>query len=120
MDALSIYQGEYLAENISDSWAREEREKLQEIYLQTALKLAKLLAADERLDDAIRVAHQILETDRCSEPAFQLLMSCHAARGNRAAVNSVYRRCAVALHEELEVEPSPETTRLWQRLTKES
>ncbi len=118
-EALSIYQGDYLAENLGDSWAREKREKLQEIYLQTALKLASLLAADERLDDAIRIAHQILETDHCSEPAFQLLMNCHAARGNRAAVNSVYRRCAAALREELEVKPSPETTRLWQRLTKE-
>ncbi|NPV55330.1 MAG: hypothetical protein HPY76_01470, partial [Anaerolineae bacterium] len=33
-------------------------------------------------------------------------------------VHSIYQRCRAVLREELDVEPAPETTRLWAALTK--
>jgi ATP/maltotriose-dependent transcriptional regulator MalT/DNA-binding SARP family transcriptional activator len=118
LEALSIYKGDYLGETIGESWSNDRREQISEAYLQAALRLADHYYEHQRWDDTIHIAHEILDVDRCSEPAYQLLMRCHAARGNGAGISSVYQRCAAVLRDELDVEPSPATKRLWQQLTK--
>jgi len=116
-DALAIYQGDYLCESTNESWADPLREQMRETYLNAALKLAQSLMIAEQYDEAMRISHEILAADPCNEPAFQVLMQCHAARGNRAAVHSVYQRCLSILREDLDVEPSPETTALFKQLS---
>lgn len=116
--ALSIYQGDFLMENPDDHWAVEIREQLRETFLNTALRLSQIYFQQERWDEAIRISHEILRTDACNEFAFQMLMRCHAARGNRTTVHAVYQRCVAILRDDLDVEPAPETTQLWEKLTK--
>ncbi len=116
-EALAIYQGDYLCESCNESWADPVREQLRDTYLQCALKLARALLSADQCDEAMRICHEILEADACNEPAFQVLMQCHAARGNRAAVHSVYQRCVNVMREDLDVEPSAETIRLYKQLT---
>jgi len=65
----------------------------------------------------MRICHDILSVDPCNEPAYRVLMRCHAARGNLAAVHSVYQRCTSLLKEDLDVPPSSETTSLYKQLT---
>jgi len=117
-EALSLYQADYLAEYQDESWTDDYRGRLRDVYFATAQRLLKSYFIREMWDSAIKVSHDILALDACNEYATQMLMQCHAARGNRATVNAVYQRCAAVLREELDVEPSPETTRLWQQLTK--
>jgi DNA-binding SARP family transcriptional activator len=90
---------------------------MRETYLQCALKLAQSLLNADHCDEAMRICHEILAADPCSELAFQVLMQCHAARGNRAAVHSVYQRCLNILRDDLDVEPSPEITALFKQLS---
>ncbi|NTW37895.1 MAG: hypothetical protein HGB17_17690 [Syntrophobacteraceae bacterium] len=116
-DALAIYQGDYLCESCNESWANTVREQMRETYLQCALKLAQSLLSADQYDEAMRISHEILAADPCNEPAFQVLMQCHAARGNRAAVHSVYQRCISILREDMDVEPSKETSILYKKLT---
>ena len=116
-EALTIYRGDYLCENTAEGWSHEMREQLHETYLNAALHLARLHFQADRWDEAMKISHEILSIDPCNEPAFQILMHCHAARGNRAAVHSVYQRCVNTLNDELDVSPSSETTALWQQLT---
>jgi DNA-binding SARP family transcriptional activator len=115
--AHAIYQGDYLAENTSESWSDALREELREIYLQSGNRLARLLFDAGQWDESMRICHDLLVVDACSEPAFRTLMRCHAARGNRSAVHSVFQRCTAALREELDVEPSSETIDLFRQLT---
>lgn len=117
-DALNIYRGEYLSETPDEVRARETREELRDTFLLTAHRLADLYMEADRWEEVLKIGHGILTVDPCNESAFCLLMHCHAARGNRSAINSVYQRCAATLKEDLDVEPSPETTRLWKELTR--
>ena len=116
-EALNVYQGDYLSDTF-DSWPTETREHFRERYLLAAQKLANWHLEAGGCDEAMRICHEILSTDPCNEPAFKILMRCHAARGNRAAVHSVYQRCEHILEEDLGVAPSKETADLYQSLIK--
>lgn len=116
MEALSIFEGDYLCEISEDNWANDKRESIRDLFLNTALKLAELHMHAAKWDDAVKLSHDILAVDNCNEPAFRILMQCHAARGNRAAVLAVYQRCCLILREDLDVVPSAETTSLYQQL----
>ena len=117
-EALTLYQNDYLVENVDDAWVTDQRNRLKDTFFDTAQRLLKSYLLQERWDAAIKVSHDLLALDATFEFAYQVLMQCHAARGNRATVNAVYQRCVAALHDELDVAPSVETTRLWQQLTK--
>ena len=101
-----------------ESWSSLTRDQLHLAYLQSSNRLANSLFESDKCDDAMIVCHDILASDPCNEAAFRILMRCHAARGNRSAVHSVYQRCTAALREDLDVEPSEETTALFKKLTR--
>ncbi len=115
--AHDIYQGDFLFENCADSQIASTRDQFRETYLQSGNRLAELLFTASQWDDAMRICHDLLAIDPCNEPAFRSLMRCHAARGNRSAVHSVFQRCTAALREDLDVEPSEETIKLYKQLT---
>ena len=117
-EAFLIYQGDYLCEISDDHWADDKRERMRDTYLTTALRLADIYFHSSRWDEAIKLSHDILTIDVCNEPAFRMLMQCHAARGNRATVQAVYQRCCAILREDLDVDPSVETVKLWETLSK--
>jgi LuxR family transcriptional regulator, maltose regulon positive regulatory protein len=117
-EALALYGGDYLSDSLEESWAIETRDQLRDLFIETAQRLSTYYYQADRFDEAIKSSHRILAVDPCSEPAYQMLMKCHSARGNRAAFNSVYRRCVAALKEELDVPPSKETTTLWEELNR--
>ena len=102
------------ARTARETWSAPTREKLRETYLQSGFRLANLLFDEDQWDESMHVCHDLLAHDPCNEPAFRILMSCHAARGNRSAVHSVFQRCTAALREDLDVEPSAETIALYQ------
>jgi LuxR family transcriptional regulator, maltose regulon positive regulatory protein len=116
--AHEIYQGDYLCENCQESWATPTRDQLHQAYLLGSNGLASMLFDKDQWDESMHVCHDILSADPCNEPAFRILMRCHAARGNRSAVHSVYQRCSAALREDLDVEPSGETIALYKQLTR--
>ncbi len=115
--AHTIYQGDYLCENCSESWSAPLRDRLRELYLQSGDRLATILFDTGQWDESMRICHDLLAVDPCHEPAFRTLMRCHAARGNRSAVHSVYQRCVSILREDMDVEPSDETISLYDELT---
>ena len=116
LDALTIYQGEYLRESCDTNSIISTRERIHEAYNKAAYKLASMYFQQEHWDAAIKISHEILVQDSCNEPAFRILMKSHAARGNRSAVMSVYQRCCTALRNEMDVSPSRETTTLFNQL----
>ena len=116
-EALSIYEGDYLCEVTEGHWVNDKRETIRDLYLSTAVKLAEIYIKMEKWDEAVKLCHDMLVVDNCNEPAFRILMQCHAARGNRATVLAVYQRCCDNLREDLDISPSPETTALFNRLT---
>jgi DNA-binding SARP family transcriptional activator len=114
--AVQLYKGDFLAEALYDPWTIEERERLLARYLATAVSYAARLSDAGDHAGAIHLCEQILRRDRGYEEAYQVLMRAHARSGSRSQALRSYARCVQALHDELGMEPLPETEALHQRL----
>jgi len=115
--ALVLYEEDYLPECFYEDWSTPTRERLRQLYLSTAERLACHLVEAQLWDEAIMVSQAVLARDNCWEAAYRLLMQVYANQGNLSQVQVVYHRCVDTLEEELGIEPSPETHQLWDRLT---
>lgn len=108
--ALALYQDDYLAADARYAdWASAERERLLTLYLRAADRLAEGLLSRGQTDECIAWCERILARDRCWERAYRLLMRAYAQRGDRAQVRRAFDQCALALREDLDAAPSPET-----------
>ncbi len=117
--ALALYTGDFLAD-VYDEWVLEEREHWRHLYEETLLQLIQQLRSQSEYAQAIVYARQLLALDVTQETAYQHLMFCELARGNRAAALEQYERCVRALRDELAVLPSPETQALYHWLKQTS
>ena len=114
--AVALYQDDYLCDCLYEDWPAAERQRLRHLYLVTAERLARHLLRARSWDEAIRTCEAILARDNCWEAAYRLLMRALSAEGNRAELHTVYQRCIATLRQELEVEPSPATRALFEKL----
>jgi DNA-binding SARP family transcriptional activator len=115
--ALSLYRDDFLPECLYEDWPAAERQRLRELYLATAERLARRALRARAWDEVISLCEAILARDDCWEAAYRLLMRAHAAAGNRALVLSTYQRCVAALRDGLDVEPSAATRSLLEKLS---
>jgi DNA-binding SARP family transcriptional activator len=97
-------------------WIGRERARLHGILVRALDCLSDiwLLNGDPSL--AIGAAREAVALEPFREAGYQRLMRLHAARGDRAEALRVYENCRRLLAEELGVEPSPETTKIYERL----
>jgi DNA-binding SARP family transcriptional activator len=112
--AVRLYQGDYLSEYLYEDWAREERARLATRYLAAATTLAELHIKQNRAAETIRLCELILARDSCWEEAYQLLMRAYADQGNRSQVVASYDRCVRHLRAQLDMDPLPRTTEIFE------
>ena len=116
--AVELYRGDYLPENLYESWLAEERERLASSFLESADRLTELWIERGQYAQAIDLAQKILARDNCWERAYRLLMLAYDQLGDRGQVGRTFQRCTRALRDELDVSPSPETKELYDKLTR--
>lgn len=114
--AISLYQGDFLEQNLYEEWTVLERERLRMAYLDTLDRLSQIYFSQERYAACITVCQLILAHDHCREDAHCLLMRCYSRQGQYHLARRQYQICVDALEIELEVEPSPETKLLYERI----
>jgi len=114
--AIGLYGGPYLPDNMYEDWSVVERERLAMLFNDAAMRLGALLLEEGLAHEAIGLAWRVLENDRAHEEAYRLLMRAHATLGERSTALRLYARCVTMLHDELGVEPLPETTALYNAL----
>lgn len=114
--ALALYEDDYLPDSLYEDWSTAERRRLRHLYLSTAERLARHLLQAGSWDETVAICQTILARDNCWEAAYRLQMQVHAAQNNRSQVHAVYQRCLDTLRQELDVEPSPATQALFERL----
>ncbi len=117
--ALQLYGGDYLPDARYEDWASEERERLLLLFLRAADRLAGLLLARRRYDEALDVCQRILAHDPCWESAHRTMILAHLRQGNRSQALRAYQRCAAALAAELGVAPAPATTVLHAQIVRD-
>ena len=113
--AVAAYGGDLLPGFYND-WLLAERDRLAQAY---GAALAQLVTLHEERRDyrqAIGHAQALLRHDPLHEPAYAQLMRLHALNDDRAAALHTYHTCATVLRRELDVEPSPATRQMYDRL----
>src|SRR5262249_39568772 len=74
------------------------------------------LVAERRWPAVLEWGERWVALGHAPEPGYRALMRAHAELGDRSAVAAVYQRCREALFNDLGVEPSIQTRRLFARL----
>ncbi len=113
--ATSIYKGNFL-DGFYDDWVISERFRLQSLFIESLAKLMLLQEEAGDFNNALLTGQQLLALDSLREDAHRLLMRVHCALGQRNSALEQYHTCQKQLREELDVEPTPETSELFQEI----
>ncbi|HET7035860.1 MAG TPA: AAA family ATPase, partial [Thermomicrobiaceae bacterium] len=114
--ALALYAGDLLPDELYEEWAAQPREALHETFLRLLVDLARLSEARGELERAIVTWERLVAADAAREEAHVGLMRAYALAGRRQQALRQYQRLRAALARELDAEPEPEATELYQRI----
>jgi DNA-binding SARP family transcriptional activator len=110
--AVSLYQGDFLADDLYEEWPVLHRERFRLTWLDTLDRLSHLYFGRAQYASCANLSQRIVERDACREDAHRLLMRCYARQGQPHLALRQFRTCAEALREQLGVEPAPATVAL--------
>ena len=114
--AESLYQGDFLDEDLYEDWPKARRTHLQSTYLEIANRLTCHYLQGGMQAPAVALCRKVIAMDACNEEAHRQLICCYLAQGQRHLALRQYLMCSSALKEELNLSPSPETQALYQRI----
>ncbi len=115
-EAQHLYRGDYMAGDLYADWCALERERLCEIYLEMLAGKADCHAARGHYAEAVQVCRTALVRDPCRESFHRALMAYLVRLGRADWAVAQYRRLRRILAAELDVEPMPETRRLYRQI----
>jgi PAS domain S-box-containing protein len=118
-EARRLYRGDYMEEDVYADWCTAERERLFEIYLELLTRMAECHARVGHFAEAVRVCRDALIRDPVRESFHRTLMEYLVRLGNAEQAMAQYHDCRRLLARELDVEPMPETQRLYQNIHEE-
>ncbi|MEJ2600571.1 MAG: BTAD domain-containing putative transcriptional regulator [Anaerolineales bacterium] len=113
--ALEVYRGELLP-GCYDDWILLERQRLESLYTQAIEKLIQELESRREYGRAIAYAQRLINIAPMEESNYRQLMRLYALYGDRAGLVRTFNLCTSVLQRELDIQPSPLTRRLYQRL----
>jgi DNA-binding SARP family transcriptional activator/Tfp pilus assembly protein PilF len=113
--ALTLYRGEFM-QGSYDPWVEEQRTYYREQYLRLLEALAGVAQTAADWPKVMQLAQLIIRDDPFREDIHCMVMRAHAALGNRGAVKDQFEGLKRLLANELGVEPSAETRKLYQQL----
>ncbi|HKS25736.1 MAG TPA: BTAD domain-containing putative transcriptional regulator, partial [Thermoanaerobaculia bacterium] len=113
--ALELYRGDFF-ESSSSEWAEEMRERLRDQYAGALAAVGRAHIAAGEFAKAAEVYQRLWALDEFDEQAARQLMTCYGKLGDADGAARVYRRLTEALRRELQTEPDPATTKIFQRV----
>lgn len=120
--AVDLYHGDFLEgvyvrnAPVFEEWMLIQRERLRELMLEGLDTLVTEYISREEYTSGITYATRLLELDPWRESAHRQMMLLLARNGQRGAALAQYESCRRILAEELGIEPTAETTALYERL----
>ncbi len=114
--AIELYQGDFLAGDLYEEWPVLPREHLRVAYLEVLDHLSQIRFSQGQYPECATLCQLLLTRDTCREDIHCLLMRCYSREGQGHLALRQYQICVEALRTELEVDPAPETTRLYEQI----
>jgi DNA-binding SARP family transcriptional activator len=115
-EALSLYEGDLLTEDLYEDWAAPRREQLRGQYQELLKKLAGLYEERAEYRQSISRLKESVACDPSDEEAHRRLMLIYARLGDRRQAARQYRQCSEALRRELDAEPERATAELHRQI----
>ena len=115
--AVQLYRGQLFEDDGAGEWYLPEQRRLKDLYGQALEEVAQIHFECGELSEAQHFGQLAIGNDPCSEAIHRLLMRCYASQHQQQLVSRQYRVCTAALHDELGVSPSDQTTQLFHALT---
>jgi DNA-binding SARP family transcriptional activator len=112
--AAALYTGDFLEDTPYAEWAVVDRERFFVMHLDVLDRLTRVYFEDDRYTECIDACQRLLARDRWYEPAYRLLMRCHARQNRPHLAAQQYELCSRELRAELGLAPDRETTRLYE------
>ncbi len=110
--AVSLYTGDYLAEDLYTDWAVDRREQLRTDWLHALGALAALYQASGQHAEQETTLRTLLRADPYREESQRALMTLLAEQGRGAEALVLYRRLQQRLRAEFDAHPDPKTAML--------
>ncbi len=114
--ACALYTRPFLVEDLYASWSFAHREQFRQMYLHMSDILSTHYLAHQTYNIAAQWAMKIIKENACDEAAHRQLMRVYTLQGRRNDALRQYRSCQRILHEELNMQPLPETEALYQAI----
>lgn len=115
-EALDLYRGDLLPQDVYEEWTIEPRETLRQLYLTLLLELAQLHETRGEVDLAIESYQQLVARTPADEAGHTGLMRLYAATGLRHQALKQFDVLRSVLDEDLDVTPARETVALYQHI----
>ncbi len=116
--AVASYHGSLLPK-LDQEWVIIAREKFHNAFMTAALTLINLYMKSGRYSLAAALAIRALEEDNYNESVYRSAMMAYSAMDDRPAVARQFERCKLVLKKELDIEPSPQTVKLYNSLMRQ-
>src|SRR5262245_55265928 len=118
--ALELYKGEFLPEDLYEVWAEDRRSVLQKSFVDLLKQVAAIHIERAAYQEAINNLCALLRIEPTDEGVRRELMRLYVQTGERHKALRLYQHSCQVLHQELGVEPSAQTTALYEAILKEA
>jgi DNA-binding SARP family transcriptional activator len=113
-DAVDLYRGSFVDDDLFEEWMSPPRERLRVLFLDLLDRLGDIAFTQGNYDMCIDVGRKILADDSCREDTHRRLMRCYGRQGRPHLALRQYHSCVSSLRSELAVDPSAETVALYE------
>jgi DNA-binding SARP family transcriptional activator len=117
-EAATLYQGNYLPEELYSEWAVPRRDALQRAWIGLQLRLTQIKVEQGAYVSAIELLDRLRTADPTNETALQQLMILLTHQDRRAEALQVYKQYSATLKRDYEGTPLRETAQLYEKLRK--
>lgn len=114
--AVKLYRGDFLEEDLFEEWTLALREELRDTYLTALDKLSHHWFRIGQIERAVEGWKQIIAMDAWREDAYRHLMVCYSRVGQIGLALHWYNLCVQTLRDQLELQPMAETIALAERI----
>ena len=111
-----VYRGELLPGEAYDDWFAGLRERCRHDFEDAMLRAASLLEARGDIQGGLGLLRRALQNDPWREDLYQAALRLQILSGQRSAAIETYLTCRSRLVEDLGIDPSLETTRLYEQV----
>jgi DNA-binding SARP family transcriptional activator len=115
-EAMVLYKGDFLPEEVHLPEADRKREELKGIYIDLLQRLANLHEKQGASRKAIDCHKKAIQADPLLEASYQKLMTLYFNKGMQNEALKLYEACRKLLKTELKTKPDPMTTALYEKI----